>query len=93
MQGFDEESGDARQPVEVLQWPYHDLLVREGFTKAHSRRWECSSLLILTHDVRNAKLRLQLWGEWSLKIFASSWERQCHGWLHPKPYLRECKTY
>jgi hypothetical protein len=64
MQGFDEESGDAKQPVEVLQWPYHDLLVREGFTKAHSRRWECSSLLIMTHNVRNASLRLQLWGEW-----------------------------
>ncbi len=38
LQGFDKESGDALQPVEVLQWPYHELLVREGFTKAHSRR-------------------------------------------------------
>ena len=38
LQGFDEESGHAKQPIEVLNWPYHDLLVKEGFTKAHSRR-------------------------------------------------------
>lgn len=40
LQGFDEESGHAKQPIEVLSWPYHDLLVKEGFTGAHSRRYK-----------------------------------------------------
>lgn len=38
LQGFDPETGRPRQPVEVLHWPYHKLLVEEGFTQAHSRR-------------------------------------------------------
>ncbi|KAK9915765.1 hypothetical protein WJX75_003906 [Coccomyxa subellipsoidea] len=63
LSGFDEESGDAKQPVEVLQWPYHDLLVREGFTKAHSRRVAVEGLLPLqpaAYGLHNLMRRKQL---------------------------------
>ncbi|EIE25649.1 hypothetical protein COCSUDRAFT_60661 [Coccomyxa subellipsoidea C-169] len=63
LSGFDEESGDALQPVEVLQWPYHELLVREGFTKAHSRRVAVEGLLPMqpaAYGVHNLLRRKQL---------------------------------
>ncbi|BDA43836.1 hypothetical protein COCOBI_05-0150 [Coccomyxa sp. Obi] len=61
--GFDQESGHAKQPIEVLNWPYHDLLVKEGFTKAHSRRIAVEGLLPLqpaAYGLHNLLRRKQL---------------------------------
>ena len=38
VQGFDESSGEPTNPVPMKNWPYHRLLLEEGFTHRHARR-------------------------------------------------------
>ena len=38
MQGFDKNSGEVKNPVEMKNWPYHKLMLDEGFTHRHMRR-------------------------------------------------------
>jgi hypothetical protein len=38
LQAFDKESGEARQYVEMAEWPHHKLLMDKGFKQRHMRR-------------------------------------------------------
>lgn len=70
LQGFDESSGKPRNPVEMRNWPYHKLLLDEGFTQRHGRRsgdslhtLSCQEYLHLTicepHGVEDACVRTE----------------------------------
>ncbi|CAK0757234.1 hypothetical protein CVIRNUC_002523 [Coccomyxa viridis] len=36
--GFDKHSGKAKDPIPMTNWPYHQLMLDEGFTQRHARR-------------------------------------------------------
>lgn len=38
LQGFDKSSGEPKNPVDMKNWPYHKLLLDEGFTHRHAQR-------------------------------------------------------
>ena len=38
LQGFDKHSGKAKDPIPMTNWPYHQLMLDEGFTQRHARR-------------------------------------------------------
>ena len=56
LQGFDKHSGKAKDPIPMTNWPYHQLMLDEGFTQRHARRSvvtsppSCHLCVLVTED-------------------------------------------